>query len=80
MLGGVTTVFDMPNTNPPIADLERLNWKRDYAEQRSWCDIGLYVAGAALAGYVTSPAVPAGVPAGTVPPPMPSDWRAICLG
>jgi dihydroorotase len=46
VLGGVTTVFDMPNTNPPITDLERLDWKRGYAEQQSWCDIGLYVAGA----------------------------------
>src|SRR5258706_7072526 len=46
VLGGVTTVFDMPNTNPPIADQQRLDWKRGYVEQQSWCDIGLYVAGA----------------------------------
>ena len=45
VLGGVTTVFDMPNTNPPISDQARLDWKRGYAEQQSWCDIGLYVAG-----------------------------------
>jgi dihydroorotase len=36
----------MPNTNPPIVDQERLDWKRSYAEQQAWCDIGLYVAGA----------------------------------
>lgn len=45
VLGGVTTVFDMPNTIPPISDLARLDWKRGYAEEQSWCDIGLYVAG-----------------------------------
>jgi dihydroorotase len=46
VLGGVATLFDMPNTNPPITDRERLDWKRGYAEEQSWCDIGLYVAGA----------------------------------
>ena len=46
VLGGVATVFDMPNTNPAIVDQDRLDWKRSYAEQQSWCDIGLYVAGA----------------------------------
>lgn len=45
ILGGVTTVFDMPNTNPAIDSTERLEWKRGYAENRAWCDIGLYVAG-----------------------------------
>ena len=46
VLGGVATVFDMPNTNPPVVDQSVLDWKRNYAEQHSWCDIGLYVAGA----------------------------------
>lgn len=46
ILGGVTTVFDMPNTNPAIADMDRLAWKQTYAEENAWCDIGLYVAGA----------------------------------
>jgi dihydroorotase len=45
-LGGIATLFDMPNTNPPIVDQERLDRKRRYAEQQSWCDIGLYIAGA----------------------------------
>ncbi|WP_426314178.1 dihydroorotase [Methylobacterium fujisawaense] len=45
VLGGIATLFDMPNTVPPIADTERLAWKRDYVAGRSWCDIGLYVAG-----------------------------------
>jgi dihydroorotase len=62
VLGGVATVFDMPNTNPPIVDRERLDWKRGYAEQQAWCDIGLYVAGAktnidALAALEQQPGV-----------------------
>ncbi|MGY8667098.1 dihydroorotase [Bradyrhizobium sp. UFLA05-109] len=46
VLGGIATLFDMPNTNPPIVDQERLDWKRGYAEAQSFCDIGLYIAGA----------------------------------
>src|SRR6478736_4015790 len=46
VLGGVATLFDMPNTSPPIADQERLDWKRGFAEEQSFCDIGLYIAGA----------------------------------
>jgi dihydroorotase len=45
VLGGLTTVFDMPNTNPAITDVERLAWKQRYVERESWCDIGLYVGG-----------------------------------
>ncbi|WP_342363836.1 dihydroorotase [Terrarubrum flagellatum] len=46
VLGGITTVFDMPNTNPPIATKERVDWKRGYVAEQSWCDVGLYVTGA----------------------------------
>lgn len=45
ILGGLTAVFDMPNTSPSITDTDRLAWKQNYAEQQSWCDIGLYVGG-----------------------------------
>jgi len=45
VLGGICTVFDMPNTSPAIDNAERLEEKRDYAAEKSWCDIGLYVAG-----------------------------------
>lgn len=45
ILGGIATLFDMPNTVPPIADAGRLAWKRAHVAGRSWCDIGLYVAG-----------------------------------
>ncbi len=46
VLGGIATVFDMPNTSPPVADSERLAWKRAHVEATAWCDVGLYVAGA----------------------------------
>jgi dihydroorotase len=45
VLGGLTAVFDMPNTAPAIVDAERVAWKQAYVEQSSWCDIGLYVGG-----------------------------------
>ena len=41
VLGGLTTVFDMPNTSPSITDPERLAWKQTYVEEVAWCDMGL---------------------------------------
>ncbi|SIO67096.1 Amidohydrolase family protein [Bradyrhizobium erythrophlei] len=46
VLGGLTSIFDMPNTAPPLTSKEALDTKRDYAEGRSWCDIGFYVSAA----------------------------------
>jgi dihydroorotase len=43
VLGGITTVFDMPNTSPALVDAARLAWKQDYVERVAWCDMGLYV-------------------------------------
>jgi dihydroorotase len=43
VLGGLTAVFDMPNTSPSITDRARLDWKRDYLNGRALCDVGLYV-------------------------------------
>ncbi len=43
LLGGLTTVFDMPNTAPPVVDAERLAWKQDYIERAAYCDMGLYI-------------------------------------
>ncbi|HEY6429729.1 MAG TPA: allantoinase AllB [Acidimicrobiales bacterium] len=40
--GGVTTVCDMPNTIPPTSTVERFAAKRQLAEDRAYCDIGLY--------------------------------------
>jgi dihydroorotase len=45
VLGGLTAVFDMPNTSPSIVDAEQLAWKQDYAEANAWCDMGLYIGG-----------------------------------
>jgi dihydroorotase len=43
VLGGITAVFDMPNTTPSITSQEALDGKRAYTEGKSWCDIGFYV-------------------------------------
>ena len=43
ILGGLTTVFDMPNTSPSITDAGQLAWKRGYVGEHAWCDMGLYV-------------------------------------
>lgn len=41
--GGVTTVFDMPNTNPTTTSLEALDDKVQRLEGRAWCDVGFYL-------------------------------------
>jgi len=43
VLGGITTVFDMPNTSPPIIDAESLALKQKHVEQTAFCDMGLYI-------------------------------------
>jgi dihydroorotase len=45
ILGGLTAVFDMPNTSPSITNAEQLAWKRGYVESVAWCDMGLYLGG-----------------------------------
>ncbi|MGI4792559.1 MAG: dihydroorotase [Janthinobacterium lividum] len=45
ILGGLTAVFDMPNTAPSITNAEQVAWKQDYVERVAWCDMGLYVGG-----------------------------------
>lgn len=42
-LGGITTVFDMPNTSPPLTDLKMLRWKQEYAPQHSYVNFGFYI-------------------------------------
>jgi dihydroorotase len=42
VLGGVTSVFDMPNTNPAGTDAARLAAKVDYIAGHAWCDVGVY--------------------------------------
>lgn len=46
ILGGITGVFDMPNTAPSITTREKIDWKRDYVRDNTWCDIGFYVGAA----------------------------------
>ncbi len=41
--GGVTGVFDMPNTKPAITDAEAYTKKLRGIRDRAWCDYGLYV-------------------------------------
>jgi dihydroorotase len=43
VLGGLTTVFDMPNTNPAITDAQSVAWKQAYVPQHSYCDFGIYI-------------------------------------
>jgi dihydroorotase len=40
--GGVTTVFDMPNTNPPTVMAEDIVNKRENASSKAWVDFGLF--------------------------------------
>ena len=40
--GGVTTVFEMPNTNPPTVMAEDIENKRDIASGKAWVDFGLF--------------------------------------
>src|SRR4051794_23065836 len=41
VMGGVTTVFDMPNTTPTTSSAEYVEVKRRLAESKSYCDFGL---------------------------------------
>jgi dihydroorotase len=43
ILGGVTSVFDMPNTTPPGISAPALTTKHEYIAGRAWCDVGIYV-------------------------------------
>jgi dihydroorotase len=42
VMGGVTTVLDMPNTLPPTSTPDLVRQKRALAEAKSYCDFGLY--------------------------------------
>jgi dihydroorotase len=41
-VGGVTTVFDMPNTHPPTATVDALRAKQERARQLAHIDYGIY--------------------------------------
>lgn len=48
VLGGVTAVFEMPNTNPLTLWAQDLQAKLDAARGRAWCDYAFYVGGSAV--------------------------------
>jgi len=43
VLGGVTAVFEMPNTKPNTDSADALNYKLSRAHHRMWCDHAFYV-------------------------------------
>ncbi len=43
VLGGITAVFEMPNTNPPTIDAAALCDKLARARNRAWCDHAFYL-------------------------------------
>ena len=47
VLGGVTAVFEMPNTNPSTVHASDLADKLKRADGRAWCDIAFYIGAAA---------------------------------
>ena len=47
VMGGVTAVFEMPNTSPATIDAEALNEKLTRAEGRTWCDHAFFMGAAA---------------------------------
>ena len=45
-LGGVTTIFEMPNTNPATINEKELNIKLDIAERESFCNYSFFIGAA----------------------------------
>jgi len=41
-MGGVTTIFDMPNTQPPVVDVDSFRTKCRIAEEKSYVNYGIY--------------------------------------
>jgi len=48
VMGGVTAVFEMPNTNPLTLWREDLQSKLDAAKGRAWCDYAFYIGGSGV--------------------------------
>jgi len=47
VMGGVTAIFEMPNTSPATLDAAALNEKLTRAEGRAWCDHAFFMGAAA---------------------------------
>ncbi|MBT4384748.1 dihydroorotase [Candidatus Peregrinibacteria bacterium] len=83
VLGGVTTVLDMPNNNPAITTMEHLQGKRDLVKGRSYCNYGFHFGGsgnfAALEELEGSPAVKVymGASTGDLLVDEPTAWEKI---
>ncbi len=45
VLGGITGVFEMPNTNPSTTTVEALQDKLDRMKGRAWCNYAFYIGG-----------------------------------
>ena len=43
VLGGVTAVFEMPNTKPPTSTREEFEEKLNRAKGRVWCDVSFFI-------------------------------------
>ena len=43
--GGVTSIFEMPNTSPLTLDQQTLTAKLERAEQTAWCDYAFFMGG-----------------------------------
>ncbi len=41
-MGGITTVFEMPNTKPPVTNVKRFEEKREIIDQKSFIDFALF--------------------------------------
>ncbi len=48
VLGGVTSIFEMPNTSPLTLTAVDLQVKLDAARGRAWCDHAFYIGGSAV--------------------------------
>lgn len=54
VLGGVTSIFEMPNTKPPTVNQEALGDKLHRAHGRAWCDHAFFI-GATPTNYAELP-------------------------
>ena len=43
VLGGITSIFEMPNTNPSTSTVEALNQKLKIAKENSFCNYSFYI-------------------------------------
>ena len=42
IVGGITSVFEMPNTNPPTSNMKEFQRKLDLAKNRMYCNYAFY--------------------------------------